>query len=268
LFCRFGFAGVVLLLVPAARSGWTVGGAARIAGAGLMLALGLGLQHLGLDRTDEAVSAFLTSLTILFVPMILTLVLRRPPAPVMWVGVVLATAGVWLMTGAAPAGFGVGELLGLSCAVVFALHLLAVNAVAATQDPWRMTAGQFLVVGLVCLSVCALLPGREALWSGRVFRSLLTEREIWQNLALLVLFPTVMSFSIQSLFQPRLDPTRAALIYLLEPVVATAYAWAAADRSLHASTLAGATLILGANVLVELLAARARAGNTAAAAVE
>ena len=76
---------------------------------GAMLSCGMIVQHLGLDRTSEAVSAFLTSLTILFVPLILTLALRKPPAPVMWLGVVIATAGVWLMTGAAPSGFGVGE---------------------------------------------------------------------------------------------------------------------------------------------------------------
>ena len=122
-----------------------------------------------------------------------------------------------------------------------------------------MTAGQFLVVALVCFATCAVVPGREALWSGAALRDAVTHRAIWQNVALLALFPTVGAFSIQSHVQPRLDPTRAALIYLLEPVVAAAFAWAVAGRALGWTTLAGAGLILAANVLVELLAARRRA---------
>src|SRR5687767_6455199 len=90
LVWRFLLAGIlVMVAVPAARSGWTWQGAVRICGVGLVLAAGLVLQHVGLDRTSEAVSAFLTSLTVLFVPLLLTLVLRRPPAPVMWLGVAL-----------------------------------------------------------------------------------------------------------------------------------------------------------------------------------
>src|SRR5439155_2318756 len=132
-----------------ARAGWTWRGVRSIGSVGALVAVALVVQHLGLDRTSEAVSAFLTSLTILFVPLILTLALRKPPAPVMWLGVVLATAGVWLMTGAAPGGFGVGEVLGLACALAFTLYILAVNAVSKSEHAWRLTAGQFLVVGLI-----------------------------------------------------------------------------------------------------------------------
>ena len=41
---------------------------------------------------DEAVNAFLTSLTVLFVPLILALTTRRLPNPTLWIGVLLAVA--------------------------------------------------------------------------------------------------------------------------------------------------------------------------------
>ena len=68
---------------------------------------------LGLDRTSEAVSAFLTSLTVVFVPLLMVVIVRRPPRAALWLPVGLAALGIWLMTGAAPTGFGVGEVLGL-----------------------------------------------------------------------------------------------------------------------------------------------------------
>jgi len=259
LACRFLLAGLLIVVaIPAARSGWTVRGALRITGVGLVLAAGLVLQHVGLDRTSEAVSAFLTSLTVLFVPIIITLVLRKPPSPVMWLGVALATAGVWLMTGAAPAGFGAGERLGLGCAFTFSLYILAVNAAANTENPWRMTAGQFLVVGIACAAQASLVTGGSNMSPAAAWRVVGSGSAVWANLLALAAFPTIGAFTLLNFFQPRIDATRAALIYLVEPVVAAVYAYFAAGRALHPKALAGAGLILVANVLVELLSARGR----------
>ena len=256
---RFLLGGVVVFLaVPAARRGWTARGALSVAATGLLLAAGLVLQHVGLDRTSEAVSAFLTSLTVLFVPLILTLVLRKPPAPVMWLGVALATAGVWLMTGAAPTGFGAGELLGLGCAFTFSLYILAVNRLAKTEDPWRMTAGQFLIVSVACAVQAATVTGGENLKPVIAWTLLNSNPAVWGNLLALVAFPTVCAFSLLNHFQPKMDATRAALIYLMEPIVAAAYAYVVVGRQLHALALVGAGLILAANVLVEVLSARAK----------
>jgi drug/metabolite transporter (DMT)-like permease len=185
-------------------------------------------QHLGLDRTSEAVTAFLTSLTILFVPLMMTLVLRRPPPKILWVGVVLAMVGVWLMTGASPAGIGIGEALALGCAVLFSLHLISVNLVMEHDEPDRMAPGQFLTVSAITAATCLFLSGGpEALSPARAVR-LIGAPEIGLNLTLMVLFVTVGAFGLQMHFQPRLDPTRAALLYLVEPVFASLYAWLAA----------------------------------------
>ena len=72
------------------------------------------------------------------------------------------------------------------------------------------------------------------------------------------MFPTVGAFTLLNFFQPRLDATRAALIYLMEPIVAAAYAYVAIGRALHPVALVGAGLILAANVVVEVLSARAQ----------
>jgi drug/metabolite transporter (DMT)-like permease len=254
---RFLLGGLLILVtIPAARRGWTWGGALRIAGVGLVLAAGLILQHVGLDRTSEAVSAFLTSLTVLFVPIFLTVVLRKPPAPVMWLGVALATAGVWLMTGASPSGFGAGELLGLGCAFTFSLYILAVNVVPKTEDAWRMSVGQFLVVAFACAATAAVVPGGGHIRPAAALRVLNSTPAVWGNLLALVAFPTVGAFTLLNFFQPRLDPTHAALIYLMEPVIAAAYAFVFAAHRMHSLMLVGAFLILAANVLVELLKGR------------
>jgi drug/metabolite transporter (DMT)-like permease len=246
------------VVFPASRRGWTWRSAGRAALIGGLSAVGLVLQHLGLDRTSEATSAFLTALMVVFVPLLMTVVVRRPPPGAVWAGVAVATAGVWLMTGAAPGGFGLGEALGLASAFAFSVYVLAINALVPRDDPHRMAAGQFLAVGLATAAVCPFLaggtdPGHLALP--------VTEPRVWPMLALLVAFPTIGGYGLLTFFQPRVDPTRASLVYLMEPIVAAAFAWATAGRGMDARALLGAGLILVANAMVELRGTLARRGE-------
>src|SRR4051812_46576257 len=80
LAVRFLSGGILWLIIfPASRRGWTRKSFINASIIGLLLSLGLITQHLGLDRTSEAVAAFLTSLTIVFVPLLMMLALRKPP---------------------------------------------------------------------------------------------------------------------------------------------------------------------------------------------
>ncbi len=257
---RFSLGAIVwFALFPAARRGWTPESAARALGLGALLAAGLIVQHLGLDRTSEAVSAFLTSLTILFVPILVTLTSRRPPRGVLWLGVIIAVVGVWMMTGAQPTGFGRGEILGLACSFAFALYILAVNSVVPNDSPWRMTGGQFLVVGVACLVCASLSPGGSNAYRPAGFLRVMFAPEVTVNILLLTVFATIGAFGLLTHFQPFVEPTRAALIYLFEPVVATLWAAVAAGRGLGKVALIGAALILAANVLAEILTMRSAA---------
>jgi drug/metabolite transporter (DMT)-like permease len=243
-------AAIWFAIFPAARRGWSRRGIGRTLAVGMPLTVALILQHLGLDRTSEAVSAFLTSLTVLFVPLILTFAMGRPPRGVLWVAVAVAVVGIWLMTGATPSGFGAGEWLGLGCAAAFSLYILAINAAVAGDGPWRVGGGQFAVVGVLTLASAWVLAGD----AGALLRA--WHPQVWGHLVLLTVFPTILAFGLLTFFQPRVDPARAAIIYLLEPVFAAAFARLLVGRELTATALVGAGLILAANALVELIGNR------------
>ena len=223
---RFGLAGLLWLAVfPKSRRGWSLASVKRGLILGSLMSSGLVLQVIGLDRTSEAVSAFLTCLTILWVPALMTLWLGKPPRGIFWLGVGMAAGGVWMMTGAMPAGFGTGEFLGLACSIVFSVHIILVNLLIPKDDPWRMSAAQLVFTGLCALAICMLFPGGRRAWLPANILQVVVHPQVWLNLVLLIIFPTVISFGIQSIFQPRVDPTRATLIYLLEPIFAAGYAW-------------------------------------------
>ncbi len=251
---RFTAAGVLWLIVfPGARRGWSWMAVKRALLLGLTLWAGQTVQMLGLDRTSEAVNAFLTSLTVIFVPLLMMVVVRRPPAAAVWLPVGVAALGIWLMTGAAPTGFGVGESLGLGCAVLFSAHMIALSEIARQDSPWRMAAGQFLVVGVASALSCLWVATDRALLAPQVQWAMVTSEGLWLDLMLLIVIATMLAFGLMFAFQPKIDPTRAALVYLAEPIFAALYAYVAVGRGLSALAMLGAALILAANVLVELI---------------
>jgi len=252
LMLRFGLGGIIWMIIfPAARTGWTWAHFRSAVILGFLLALQMTSQVLGLLFTGASIAAFLTSLTVLFVPLILTLALRKPPGLGTWIGVLLATLGVWLMTGASGGHFGIGELLGLGSALGCSVYLLTVNHLVPRAGVDRMAAGQFLVCGILCAIV--LLPLRNQL---PTMRALLHETAAIRDIALLTLLPTLLAYGLLSHFQPRVDPTRAAILYLAEPIFAALYARATLGETMTSRQISGAALILVANGVVEVVAKR------------
>jgi drug/metabolite transporter (DMT)-like permease len=251
---RFTAAGILwVVLFPGARHGWTWRLARRSGFLGLLLWAGQTVQMLGLDRTSEAVNAFLTSLTVVFVPLLLLVFVRRPPPAAMWIPVGMAAIGIWMMTGAAPTGFGAGEMLGLGCAILFSAHMIALGEIGRDESPWRIAAGQFLSVGLGSAALSLVVNQSPTTLTPQVQWEIMSSAGIRLHLVLLVVISTMFAFGLMFYFQPKLDPTRAALIYLAEPICAAFYAYLAVGRGLSVIAMFGAALILAANVLVEWL---------------
>jgi len=245
---RFGAAGLVcLVLFPSGRRGIT-GASLRESGLlGVTLWLGMVPQMLGLDRTSEAVSAFLTSLAVVFVPLILWFVLRQPPSRAVVWPLAIAVAGVWLLTGAAPTGFGVGEALSLSCAVSFSVYIIVLDRRSDSKGTWAVAGGQFIVVsalsGVLASAMC-LYQGLPVL---SVHACVFTTRAVWQPTVLLIALPTICCFGLVIHLQPKIGPTQATLIYLFEPLFAAMFAFLLVGRRLSPITIAGGALVLAAN---------------------
>jgi drug/metabolite transporter (DMT)-like permease len=251
---RFTAAGLLWLIIfPGARQGWTWRSFRRAIFLGALLWAGQTVQMLGLDRTSEAVNAFLTSLTVVFVPLLMVLIVRRPPPAALWLPVGLAAVGIWLMTGGAPTGFGAGEALGLACAICFSAHMIALGEIGRDESPWRMAAGQLLTVGLASAATSLIVSPDIGVLTLQAQWDIVTTAGIWHHLVLLVTIATMTAFGLMFYFQPKVDATRAALIYLAEPIFASLYAYLMVGRTLSAMAILGAGLILSANVLVELL---------------
>ncbi len=208
--------------------------------AGLVLAAGYLLQTFGLRSTSSSTSAFITYLLVVIVPVIIAVTQRRLPDRRTSTGVVLAVAGLYLLSGSEAGGTGWGELLTLGCAFAFAGHLVLVGRGATRFDPVRFTFVQVLTVGVVCTVPGPWLGGFDfapATWAAVVFTGV---------------FATAVAFGCMVVGQRTVPESRAALVLLVEPVSAGILGVATGEH-LGLQGALGALLILAAIVWVELI---------------
>jgi drug/metabolite transporter (DMT)-like permease len=82
--------------------------------------------------------------------------------------------------------------------------------------------------------------------------------DVLPEMVMLIVFATIAGFGLMVFYQPKLDPSRTALIYLFEPIIAATYAYLFAGRAMTRQAVAGAALILAANALAEWIESRKR----------
>ena len=227
------------LLWPFARRAPARPGNAR-AGilCGLALAAGYLFQTIGLQYTSGSVSAFITYLLVLIVPLLSAAVLRRPPTRSTIAGILLAACGLYLLNGAKPS-VGKGELLTLGCAFCFAVHIILLAEFAPRFDSLRLNAVQLTAIGAICLIPGFFTGGYDfplSVWAAAIYTGVAA---------------SAVAFGLMVWAQRRVSPSRTALLLMLEPVFA-AIAGAVAGDHLGIVGATGATLILVGILVAEL----------------
>jgi drug/metabolite transporter (DMT)-like permease len=219
----------------------------------LVFFLGAVLQVVGLTWTTPALSAFFTSLGSAWVPLIAWAVLGLAVARLTLVGLGIALAGTAVLV---EGGWrlGPGEALTLFTSVVFAAQILLLDRLGQKVRTDHLSAGFLLgntALGLAGVGLAAVLGPGLGPWA-RWAWGMLTTPAIALDLALLVVFPTVLGFHWMNTYQPFVPASRAALLYLLEPVFGSFFSVLWGHDPLTLVLVAGGGLILAGNVLVEL----------------
>ena len=122
--------------------------------AGVLLFGGYATQTVGLQYTSPSTSAFITGLYVMFTPLIEAVVQRAWPPRRVLASTVIATFGLYLLTGA-DLGLGRGELLTLVCAFLFAVWIVYQGGYAARLHPIPFTTMQMVTLVVVGLPAMA-----------------------------------------------------------------------------------------------------------------
>jgi drug/metabolite transporter (DMT)-like permease len=261
LFLALRFTAAAILL-PLAIPGVLRKATARGIGLGALLAVpfaaGFLLQIYGLRETSPAVSAFLTSLFVVFTPLLGWAFGRERPSAALWGGAALALGGALLMAGPLDAGFGRGEWLTLACAAAFAVQILLTDSFTRRADPDVITWSMIASTAAATLVALSLLPGGAALLAPDALGEAVRRPPVAWSLAVTAVLATVIALAVMNRFQRHVTPSRAALVYAFEPVFAAAYSLALCrlvpagfTEEVTWTRALGALLILGGNVWAE-----------------
>jgi len=209
VFSRFTLATLIMLIVfvrrlpslnrDILRRGAIVGGA-------------LGLTNImfvfGIQGTSISRAGVLNNLFVLFIPLITKLVWRDRIGRINLGGLALAAAGIWLLATSGGAGFNRGDLLSTICAFFIACHIITVSKVLRDDDVYLVSLIQFATVAAIAGVVALVTPTPAFSVSVTGMMTVLY----------CAIFPTIFCFTLQNTFQRYVTPTRAGLIYTLDPV--------------------------------------------------
>lgn len=247
---RFAIAALVMVVFfPKARAAlrdkeqWK-GGALL---GGVML-VGFVTQMIGLDEINPAVSAFLTSLYVVFTALITIFMTKSQPSRVLMFGVLLATFGAGFIQGPPHLTWGFGEVMTVVCAVFFALHIIYTQRITQVMDPIGVTQTSFAVVALGAMTMVLLLGGGRSIEEWRFIFA----EGVFIPVLCLGIGGSFFCLLLLNMYQRYLHPIQAAIIYALEPVWATTYGLGLGlvDWSFWI-LIGGGALFLG-NIVVEL----------------
>ncbi len=237
LALRFALAAAVVLPAlrragaAAFRSPWVL-----LCGAALFA--GYGFQTAGLAATTPARSAFVTSLSVILVPLLEPLAGLGRPGRRAWAGALLALAGLAVLLRPDGGAVGAGDALTLGCAVAFAVHLLLLQRAVRQTPAAAVNAVQVAVVAVLAVPAAAVEGWRVT-----------PTARLGVALAVTAVLATVLAFRAMAEAQRVVSAAQTAVVLAFEPVAAGIISVALGQDAVTLPLVAGGVLVV-AGVIV------------------
>ncbi|MFV9567088.1 DMT family transporter [Thermoanaerobacter mathranii] len=209
---------------------------------GAMLFLGYAFQTMGLKYTTASKSGFISGFSVVLVPILEAVFLKRKPSKSSILGIVLAFIGLILLTANIDLSINIGDFLTLLCAFAFGMQIVLIAKYASTLDTYLLATIQ---IGIV-----ALLSGIITLLLEKPFVP--TSFNVWSALVITGVFATAFAIVAQNTMQAYTTATHAALIFALEPVFAAIAAFLIGGEVMSFRAILGGIFMFTGIVLSEL----------------
>jgi len=235
---RFALGAAVLVpFIVVRRRRFGIGRSPGLVGAGLAAGLlvfaGSTLQQWALLWTTAGKAGFITSLYVVLTPL-LGLVFGHRTTGAAWLGALLATAGLYLLSATGLTSLAPGDGLVLMSAFFWAGHVLWVGHAAQRIDPLQLALVQFVTCSVLSLAGGALLETTTPAAVGAALVPILYAGALSVGAA----------YTLQVMGQRHARPAPAAVILSLESVFAAVGGWLLLGEMLPLRGVAGCLLML------------------------
>ena len=193
---------------------------------GLLLYLGYGFQNYGLEITTPSKSAFITSMSILLVPIFVFFIKKKKINAHLWMSIVIATGGLYLLLDPGNVTIvegqyssesfipNIGDFLTFGCAVFFAIHIIIQgDFVIKKINIVRFFVIQCLAVSVMSLLSAFIISDYTVDWSFQLVNGIVITGVIGTTLAIFIMVWA----------QKKLSPSETAIIFSMEPVFAAIF---------------------------------------------
>jgi drug/metabolite transporter (DMT)-like permease len=213
-------------------------------GLGVMMFGGISLQQIALQYTLVANAAFLTTLYVPAVPLLIWLINRCVITRQIWLALGLCIGGSWLLSGSTSLLSQWGDFLVTIGALFWAGHIVLIGLVTKKiKAPFQLAFLQ----SILCV-VFATPP------------TLLIETPLWTDflpvlpeLVYAGLFSVGIAYTLQLVAQGYASTTIAAFILSLESVFAAISGWLFLSQTLTISAITGCVMIFVAILIADVL---------------
>lgn len=209
---------------------------------GIFLCIASTLQTFGMKYIDAGKSGFLTSLYMIFVPIIGVFMGKKLSFKTV-ISVFLALIGMYLLC--MRNGFssiGIGDILVLLCAVFFSFHIMVIDHFSPKVDGVKLSCLQFFVAGAVA-SIGMLIIEKPTL--NDIIISILP-------IAYSGIMSCGVAYTLQIIGQKYAEPTIATLIMSLESVFAALSGWLFLNEIMTTREFFGCLIVFIAVIYIQL----------------
>ncbi len=220
---------------------------------GIFLFFGFMFQTMGALYLSVGKLAFLTALSVIIVPFLVYIIFKERIVSYHITAGFIAIIGFGFLNLSKETGFsiGIGEILGILCAIVFAAHITSLGYCSKKSDSIILATIQMVVcciLGFVCALIFEEPPGKVT-------------AEMTMPILYLGICSTFVAFLFQTIGQKYTSSSRAALILCTESVFGIIFSVILLKDSVTMNTIVGASLIFGSVVFSEYMHAKKEVGK-------
>ena len=206
-------------------------------------------QQVGVVYTTAGKAGFITAMYMLLVPIINFILFKKKNTWLVWTGVLVGVAGMYLLCITDGFSLMYGDTLVCVCALLFSGHILCCDHFVQKGDAIRISAIQFTTAAVIS-TVIALIAEEPSV-------------QKIVSAAIPILYCGIVSggigYTLQMVAQKYTDPTIASLLMSLESVFAVIAGALLLGEHMTARELTGCIVMFAAIVLVQIpLPARRR----------
>ena len=208
---------------------------------GIALCLASNMQQIGIQYTTVGKAGFITALYIIIVP-IMGIALKKKCGIQVWISVVIALAGFYLLGIEEGFRLEAAEAYLLCSAVLFSIHILVIDYFSPKTDGVKMSCIQFFVCGILS-GVVMLFVENPSL--ANIFAA-------WIPILYAGVLSCGVAYTLQIVGQKNFNPTIASLILSLESVFSALAGWMILKQALTGREILGCVLIFCAIILAQI----------------